>query len=860
MRFRQLPIIINALICLLIFSNYSWSQEKNNEAILPENLLQKTSVDLKNITFEAALDSISHSENLKLNFNRDRIPVDKIISVKIENERLIDILRYMLDLTGTQLIITSGDQIVIVPSQDDFIPTGHIKGKVIDKENQRSLIGTNILLEGYQIGASTDTTGKYSIENLPVGNYSIRISYIGYQTVIIPDIIVRSDRITFIDTELKEKPILGQQVIISDSYFPLLDEQPTSSSNFSAEEIRRTATLAGDVTRAINGLPSISNENEGNHIIARGGSTIENSFYVDGIEIPNINHFPFPGTTGGSISVLNLDFIRDINVHTGGFSSKYGDKLSSVVDIKYRDGNREEIDMQFNLNIAGISAQSEGPMGDGTGSWMFSARHSFSDIILRLIDEEDQPSVFNDIQGKLVYNLSPNHQISLINIFSNNDWTTPIEYSISNYWNWYGNFKFLQNVFGINWKYLWSDNGYSNTTVSHIIFNSDINLFTTTDRTERLKLNPDENIIQIRNKNFYKFNSAHKVEFGAEAKLIYSNHNDLFASKVDLFGNSVPELKIDKLINTNKIAGFLTYKWIPLTGLKINPGLRLDYFEYNKNLHLSPRFSFIIRINETISFTGSAGVFYQNLPIYFLSQKEVFRELQDPVSYHMILGFNYLFSEDTRLSIELYNKDYKHLPVDPNLPTLYLLDGAVTDIFYTNHENLVSEGIANSRGLEVMLEKKLSNNFYGRISGTVSEHKYRDLDGTWRSRLIDSKFSAAVEGGYKLDEEWEFSLRWSYAGGVPYTPFDVAQSIISQRGVLDISMVNSSRLSNYQNLSFRVDRRFHFSSSNLIIYLSVWNVFDRENISNHGWSENGIIEVDYKLMSRVPIFGIEFEF
>lgn len=848
-------------LTLLILTNHSsLPQEKIDDSNVPDILLQRISIHLDNVTFETALDHIVVKGDIQLNYNRNRIPVDQVISIDMENERVVDVLRCLLDMTYTELRISSGNQILIVPADIDKNLKGRIYGTVINSENQRPLIGANVLLDGFLLGAATDTSGKFTMVNLPVGNYTVRISYIGYQTIFIPDVIVKSERITFLDTELKKAPIIGEQVIVKDNYFSYVNSQLTSSTNFSAEEIRRTATMGGDVTRIINSLPSISNENEGNHIVARGGSTIENSFYVDNIQIPNINHFPIPGTTGGLVSLLNIDYIKDVNVYSGGYSSLYGDRLSSVLDIKYREGNREEIDAQLDLSIVGISGQVEGPFGNEKGSWMVSARHSFSDIVQKLGEEVEQPTVFNDVQFKLVYNISKDHQLSMMNLYSNDDWLTPKDYSISNFWNWYGRFLLKQNVFGINWKYLWSKNGYSITTISHVFHREDFKLHNTKDNSNLLKLNTRNNLIQLRNVNYYSFNPVHKLEFGIEAKLIYSDLDNIFASGYDLFGNYKPEMRIDKLINSYKIAGFISYEWMPVLGLKFIPGLRVDYFDYNENLNLSPRFSVSYQLNEKTSFTGSTGIFYQTLPLYFLSQNEEFRKLSDPLSYHVILGFNYLFSDDTKLTVELYNKEHRQLPVDPDLYSLYLLDGAIFGLFYTNHFNLVNNGEGNTRGIELMVQKKLSQNFYGMISTSLFRSTYKDLNGISHDRIIDNKFLIAVEGGYKIDEEWEFSMRFNYAGGMAYTPFDVQRSTELQSGVFDVNRINSLRLPDYHILSIRVDRRFHFSGSNMIIYLSIWNLFDQENISLHGWSEMYNLAVDYKLMERVPIFGIEFEF
>jgi hypothetical protein len=849
------------LMAFLILTGHSlFPQEKIEDSDIPDILLQEISLHLNNASFETVLESISAKSDVQLNYNRNRIPVEQVVSIHVENESVVDVLRQVLDMTNTELRISSGYQILIVPADLDKNIKGRIYGTVISSENKRPLIGANVLLDGFLLGAATDTSGKFTMDNLPVGNYTVKISYIGYKTIYVPDVIVKSERIRFLNAELEEASIPGQQVIIEDNYFTTVNAQPVSSTNYSAEEIRRAATISGDVTRIVNGLPSLSNENEGNHLIARGGSSIENSFYVDNILVPNIHHFPFPGTTGGAFSLLNLDYVRDIDVYSGGFSSHYGDRLSSVMNIKLREGNREEIDGQLDLSFVGISGQLEGPINDGRGSWMVSTRYGSIQFVARFVNEEEQPSWFYDINVKLVYNLSSKHQISFIDIYSYNDWLTPKDYSIANYWNWYGNFNAEQNIIGLSWKYLWSEKGFSNTTLSHIYNNNRTNFFTTATDEERIDYNSAGHIIQIRNTNFYNFSPEHRIEFGIESSLFTTDQDDFVASGFDLYGNYKPDLYIVTKLTGLKLGGFLSYEWTPFPQLKLTPGLRIDYFDYNKDLNLSPRFSASFLVNDKLSLSGSVGIYNQYLPSYFLVQNENFKNVHMPTTYHYVLGLNYLLSEDIKFSIEYYYKDYRDLLFDANLPGLYLLDEPINNLFYGDHTNLVNGSHGNSNGIEMMVQKKMSDNFYGLASLSLFSCKYLDLDGIERSRITDNRVLVAVEGGYKLNEEWEFSMRWSYAGGVPYTPYDEFKSTVLGNAVFDIDSINTQRLPHYQTLSIRVDKRFHFSNSNLILYLSIWNLFDRKNIASHGWSEYYNTSVNYNLISIIPVLGVEFEF
>jgi len=846
---------------ILFLSNSSAQSIKDSvKSVYPKSLNKTISLNIIDKSFEEALTSISDQAEIKFNYNRNRIPLDKKITVMIDKDSAINVLKYILNLTSTELRLTSGNQILIVPSNFNQILKGKIFGKVVDAKSKRALIGANVLVEGYNYGSATNMSGDVSIDYLPIGNYNIKISYIGYLPITLTDMIVKSNKITFFEAELIPQIILSKEVIVTSDYFSIPSQMTTSSSRFSYEEMRRSATLGGDITRIINSLPSLSNENEANHIVARGGSTIENAFFIDNIQVPTINHFSFSGTTGGLFSILNLDFVKNINVYTGGFSTKFGDKVSSIIDINLREGNREEVEGQFDFNFGGISGQIEGPLKNNAGSWMIAAKHSFSDIVLDIMGELEQPLKFNDIQGKINIDISENHKLSFINILSFDDWLTPRKYSIRNFWNWYGNFDQLQNVFGVSWKFLWGEKGFSNTSLSHIYQNEETSLLFTPTENPKLNLNTTNNYFQLRNINSFEWSTNHYFEFGLDAKFVTNKSDNYFAEQINLYGTLKPELKIKNDLNEFKFAAFFSDEWTPTGNLKLIPGLRVDYFSYNQNIDFSPRLSAVYNLSKNFSLTGSAGVYYQNLPMYFLSQNKNFNSLESIKSIHTVIGFNWLLSEDTKLTIELYNKDYSNTPVDNDLPAVYLLDEAIYDVFYSDHFNLVNSGKANSRGIEFMIQKKLSNSFYGSFSVTYFRSRYKNANDKWRDRVIDNKYLASIEGGYKFNKEWEISLRWNYAGGMASTPFDRTLSQLYGFGVYDITKINSERLPDYFSTSIRVDKRFHFSNFNLITYLSIWNFFDRENVSIHGWSTQYNIAVDYKLMSSIPVIGLEMEF
>jgi hypothetical protein len=299
----------------------------------------------------------------------------------------------------------------------------------------------------------------------------------------------------------------------------------------------------------------------------------------------------------------------------------------------------------------------------------------------------------------------------------------------------------------------------------------------------------------------------------------------------------------------------------PLPGVSIAAGLRADHFSYNGSTRLSPRLSLTWRLSPLTSVYGSTGLFSQSLPLLLLSQNRDNKALRDPGALHIVLGIEHLLTESTRFTAELYDKSYDFLPIDPDQPALFVIDAVYySNGLFSNYGRLLDSGAARSTGIELMVQKKLARNFYGLASASFFRSRYRDGLGKWRDRLFDNRILFSLEGGYKPNNRWEFSLRWIYAGGAPYTPFELEASRRNRRAVLDESRINAARCPDYHSLNLRFDRRFHFMGSNLVFYLSVWNAYDRKNLAGYYWNDAEGIQDRIYQWRILPIFGLEYEF
>jgi hypothetical protein len=715
---------------------------------------------------------------------------------------------------------------------------GEIKGRILDHESQKPVAGVRVSIAGADLETRSDANGAYGLAEVPVGYYVLSFELDGYYPDTRTDVIVRSGRITFLNVNLLAIRSIHEEVSVTADYFPAAPDQPVSEKQFNTEELRRDPGSAGDVSRALYVVPGIVKaDEEANDLIVRGGSPMENGFYVDNIFFPNINHFPQQGASGGNICMLNMDFIESLEISTGGFDASYGNRLSSIIDIRYREGNREHFNGQINLSVIGYGAQFEGPLGGGKGAWMFSGNRSYLDLISKAL-ESDNPSDFYDVQGKVTYDVGPNNRLSLLAVGG----SSRTEYNPE------GREKFDYATAGLTWRRLWGGKGYSDTSISYSFLNGKESEFWEWAGVLHEQYDYGNKWLTFRNVNHLSLSSSHRLTFGAEAQTVrFRNWDDYDYVERRLSGTSA--------------AGFLTYVVYPFANFSLSSGLRLDYLPFSERFHLSPRLFFNWVLTGRLSIHGAFGLFYQQVPLFLILQDPANAGLRDPKARHLILGLKYLLSPDTQLTLEGYDKAYSDFPMAPGYQYYFVIDdvNGDNDRFW-NFGCLTNEGKAYARGVEVTVQKKLSRKLYGLVNFTYYRARYRDLMGVWRNRLFDNRFIFCLSGGYKPSRNWEFSVRWILCGNRAFTPVDEEKSIEYGGAWVNFDDIMAGHLSNYQNLSLRVDRRFQFRKSNLVVFAGAWNVFDHQNELYRFWDPYGNQYLSGYMWGTIPFIGLEFEF
>ncbi len=732
---------------------------------------------------------------------------------------------------------------------------GIIYGKVSDAVSMQPLIGANILVMDSNIGAAADQEGNYKIKGIKPGTYRLKISSIGYITVIKTDVVVNSVKPARLDVELMETTLELSEVTVKDEYFSKNPLEPISTTKFSFEEIRRAPGGFEDVVRALSILPGVAQADAGrNDLVVRGGAPSENLFLVDGIVIPNINHFGTQGAAGGPVSYVNLDYVKSTSFSTGGFPVTYGDRLSSVLSINLKNGRQDRIGGKATVSATQFGLDMEGPI-NRSSDFIFSVRRSYLDFIFKAAGFAFVPEYY-DLLSKVNIKSGTNSNLSFfflgaldnVNFFNdtpdkrfNNSRTLGSDqkqYTAAGKYQQIFGTGFLDIALSRNYV---NYNSTQNDTVQNPIYK---NISTEIENSLKSDLT-------------VKVSSENELNIGTELKLIEFNSDIFSPAKFTSFGDSISAVNSQMNKNYFKWGSYLNFNTVMMKRVIVNLGIREDYFSgINDKYYFSPRFSLSYNLSAINSINFSTGIYYQSPSYLWLTNGN--KNLKDIRVNQYILGFENRVREDILFKVEGFIKDYSNYPASLTRPYLILANtgAGYSDDNFTSLglDPLVSAGKGLTKGIEFSLQKKLSDlPYYGIMSLTISRSDFTPLDGIKRPGLYDQNVILNVSGGYKFDSEWEGSFKFRFATGNPYTPFDVN----GRQYVFDY---NSRRLRPAHSLDLRVDKRWNFSDWVLITYLDVQNIYNRKNTASIRWDPRTMRVDESSSIGILPSIGISAEF
>jgi hypothetical protein len=751
--------------------------------------------------------------------------------------------------------------LTIVMSLTSYSQTnGTILGTVIDKNTEAPLPFVKVFVEGTNYGTSTEFDGSYKLE-IPTGTYTLRASFSGYDIVFKYNIELNSGNAQTINFEMSpgNKDLDVVEVTFNDDAVAITTDMvtPLSVQKLTSEEIKSNPGGNFDVSKVVQTLPGVGGSTGGaarNDIIIRGGAPNENVYYLDGIEIPVLNHFQTQGSSGGAQGILNVSFIEDLKLSSSAFDARYDNALASTFVIKQRQGNREKFSGNIRASFTESSLTFEGPLGKNKKTdYLISARASYLDFLFTLIDLPIRPN-FTDYQYKVTHRFDEKTTLTAIglgavdrfNFAETKDATPESEFfrrslPFITQWNYTVGLSLKRRI----------ENGFYTIAVSRNMFDNQLDQYEDAQYENEAFRNLGLNSQEIENKfrfDYNKYLNGWKFSAGIMGQYVKYNtdiFNRLSSAVTDLEGNVVvPEV----VINFGSEIDFFRYgaftqvsKNFLKDKLLVSAGVRTDMNSFMDNGNnpletISPRLSFAYHLTEKVDLTASIGSYYK-IPTYTALgyRNEADQLVNQSMDYiqsdHYVLGAQFLPNKGMRVTVEGFYKDYKNYPVSVANGSSLANQGS--QFGSIGSEELLSIGRGQTYGFEVFVQQKLVKNLFYVLSYTYVRSLYSGLDGELIPSAWDNQHLLSSTLGWKFGNGWKLGLKYRLAGGLPYTPYNLPASQANfatlGNGILDFSQLNTERLNAFNQLDFRLDKIVNYKNVSFDFYVDLQNVlFSRQ--------------------------------
>lgn len=721
-----------------------------------------------------------------------------------------------------------------------FAAEYQIKGVVIDKSTRQPLEFVNVLVVGLGIGASTDANGNFLIPQVPPGIYRLQASFLGYKTELTPE--YRVNHVTpYVQIELEEENASLNEVVVTASPFQKVPESPVSLRVIGLQEIEKAPGANRDISKVVQNYPGVAFSPIGyrNDLIVRGGGPSENRFYLDGVEIPNINHFSTQGASGGPVGLIDADLIRSVKFYSGAFPADKGNALSSVLDFSLRDGDMERNSLKATLGASEVSLSSNGHIGNKT-SYLVSVRQSYLQALFKILGLPFLPA-YTDASFKIKTRFDSHNELTLLGLggIDRMKLNLGIEGEDAEYMLSYLP-EINQETYTVGGVY----RHYSQRHVQSIVLsqsylnNRNVKYRDNDESSEEnltLRLGSIEQETKLRMENTSSW-SVWKVKAGFD--LNYSRYKSNEYRKV--FANALREYDYHTDLSLWRWGMFASVDYAaPDKSFTASMGVRTDGNNYSDKMkelwrQLSPRLSVSYRLVEGLTLSGHVGLYYQ-LPSYTAlgfkgEEGEYVNRHLDYISVSQeSLGLSWTPNENMELSVEGFYKLYGHMPfsMSDQIP----LSCKGNDYGTIGNEALSSEAKGRSYGVELMFKWLLTQKLNLSSSLTIFKSEFKDGEqGSYVPSAWDNRFILNMSGTYNFPKHWSLGAKVSCIGGSPYTPYDVEKSSLVEawnvqgRAYYDYSRYNQERLPVFGQLDVRVDKTFYLKKCMLGFYLDIQNI------------------------------------
>ena len=779
--------------------------------------------------------------------------------------------------------------------------TGSISGHVMNEADNSPIAFADVVLENTSYFTTTDENGRFKITDIEPGVYNLLIRLIGFQDKIISELSINNTRKQNLDIYLKEDFAQLGEVVIKTSAFRQKAESPLSATSIGVTEIYRSPGANRDISFVVRNLPGVATTNNfRNDLIVRGGAPSENRFFMDGIEIPNINHFATQGSSGGPVGMINVNFIQSVDFYTGSFPVSLGNALSSVMDITTRQPNQDRLTGSVTIGSSDFGLTLDVPTGNNSG-FMFSARRSYLQFLFEQLKLPFLP-IYNDFQYNHRIQIDERNQLTILGLgaIDNFKLNTSVNNGVEDQDILERNTYILNNIpkyeqwnyaTGIKWRHN-TDVGYQNLILSRNMLNNTADKYL-------YNIEVSDNLLfdyqsqEIENKARYEYHhTAGDWQWYAGVGLQYVNYNNETYKKITV-GDVAQTLDFYSDINFFKYALFgQVNRTFFDDKFEFSLGVRTDFNDFSNNMtnplsQLSPRLALSYSPVSEHKFVISVG-HYTQLPAYtilgYRDNNEVLVN-KDRINYihanHYVAGYQWTPKDYFQLKLESFYKTYSKYPFSINEGISLANLGSDYGIIGNTPVTSTSKG--RTYGVELSGTQKLSNKIFGSFSYTFVRSEFDNSDDHYTASSWDSKHILNIIGGYKFAKNWELGMKFRLLGGSPYTPFDLQTSAlqrvwdVNQQGVLDYSQLNTERLPLSHGLDLRVDKKWYFKRWALNLYLDMQNAYNAK-VTNPPYfnvlydinkqplvSETDPLRYQYQLIENesgtiVPSIGIMIDF
>jgi hypothetical protein len=725
--------------------------------------------------------------------------------------------------------------------------TGIIKGRVFDEINNESIPFANVIIQGTTIGSPTDIDGYYVIEGLDPGVYNLQVSFIGYETAFAPEVVVANNVPTTVDFPMSASDLELDEVVVSASPFQRNDASPVSLNTIGVNEIQRSPGGNRDISKVIQTLPGVAaGVSFRNDLIVRGGSPNENRFFLDGIEVPTINHFATQGATGGPIGLINVDFVKNVDFYSGAFPANRGNTLSSLLEFQLKEGRTDRVGLTGTVGANDFGLTLEGPMG-ARSNFLVSGRVSYLQWLFKALELPFLP-LYVDGQYKSIHKFNEHHDLTFIGLGAFDRFTLNLgdnkteeqQYFLGvlpyqDQWNY---------TVGARYRYF-RDRGYFTFVVSRNHLDNYIYKFQDNDNENPARQLFDYRSAEIENKVRAEHTvrlKGFKINYGiGYERAGYSNETTQMVAS----GDSTIQFNYQTDIGINKYALFAQVsRKLADEKVGLALGFRADGNDYDNAManpfrQFSPRFSISYAIRPGLTINANTGLYFQLPPYTSLGYKDAEGNLvnkENNLKYirnvQAVGGIAYTTAFNAKISVEGFFKYYDQYPmVLEDGISLANLGG---DFGVVGDEAVASLSEGKTYGMEFLFQQKLYKGFYGILTYTWYRSKFTNDDGMLSPSAWDLQHIITVVGGKKFKRNWEVGVKWRFYGGAPYTPFDVEYSVltnvwdVNNEGQFDYTQINTMRLKAVHQLDIRVDKKWYFDRWNLDMYLDITNVYNNK--------------------------------